>query len=64
MTNRVSEMPGYEDLPKQQEAEYIESWKVDAGLDVELRMVISKDQGSVVYVNYRVNTTRQDWNKK
>lgn len=41
MTNRISEMPGYEDLSNQQNAQFLESWKVEDGLDVELRMVNS-----------------------
>lgn len=57
----ISKMPNYEDLPKKQGTEYLESWKVDDGLDVELRMSILGDQSSIVSVTYKV--TPEEWNK-
>ncbi|MCJ8015294.1 hypothetical protein MUG84_26875 [Paenibacillus sp. KQZ6P-2] len=61
ISNRISKIPSYEDLPKS--AEYFDSWKVDDGLDVELRLNIVGDQNSNISVTYKVNTSPEDWNK-
>ncbi|GIO31681.1 MULTISPECIES: hypothetical protein [Paenibacillus] len=61
--NSISKIPSYEDLPKKSSDEYFDSWKVDDGLDVELRLNISGDQDSNISVIYKVNTSSEDWNK-
>ncbi|GIP29046.1 hypothetical protein J23TS9_41760 [Paenibacillus sp. J23TS9] len=63
VSDRISKIPGYEDLPKKSSYEYFDSWKVDDELNVELRLNILGDQDSNISVAYKVNTSPEDWNK-
>ncbi|MGN7383640.1 hypothetical protein [Paenibacillus sp. SAFN-117] len=63
LTNTISKMPNYEDLPEKESADFLETWKADDGLDVELRMTIQEGQNASVTLTYKINTLPEDWNK-
>lgn len=63
VSNRISNIPIYVDLPKNFSGEYFDSWKVDDDLTVELRLSILGDKNSNISVTYKVDTSPEDWNK-
>ena len=61
MTDRISEMPSYENIRTDDFEDYLEIWDVKNGLDAELRMSYFGDQRIRVALTYKVNEVPEDW---